>query len=58
MPQKLTCHAKTADQCSPPMGPFWQCPACKTMICNNCKASASSNRCPGCSKPVTYVKIQ
>lgn len=58
MPQKLTCHAKVAKQCSPPMGPFWQCPKCNIHMCSNCKASRSSNQCPSCKKPITPVKIQ
>lgn len=58
MPQKLTCQAKLASQCSPPMGPFWKCPKCGALMCNNCKASRSSNQCPVCKKPIVPVKVQ
>jgi len=58
MPKVMTCHAKVANQCSPPMGPFWECPRCNLHICNNCKASRPSNQCPGCKKPVTLVRLQ
>lgn len=58
MAVKYVCMGKVANSCSPPMGPFWECPECTAKICNNCKASRSSNRCPVCEKPVSMEKIQ
>ncbi len=57
MAKKYTCMAKIG-QCSPPMGPFWECPKCTAKICNNCKARRGSNKCPICGKPVSMKKIQ
>ncbi len=57
MAEKLTCAAKIR-ACSPPMGVFWQCPACSGLICNNCMASRGNNQCPMCKKPVVLKKVQ
>lgn len=58
MPKKYHCQGKVARQCSPPMGPFYECSNCEAKLCNNCKASRGSNRCPVCEKPVRMNKIQ
>ena len=58
MAKKYVCMGKVARQCSPPNGPFWACANCEARVCNNCKASRGSNRCPVCNRPARMEKIQ
>ncbi len=58
MTTKYVCHAKVARQCSSPVGPFYECDRCAARMCNNCKASRGSNKCPACDKPCRPKKLR